>query len=83
MRSGINPIRLMKLKSEWEQFQKRHPKFLPFLQAAARDGFQENTVLEVTLTQPDGKKMTANLKLTAEDLTLLGELKGMSEHSEE
>ncbi|RZT02050.1 SRPBCC family protein [Cuneatibacter caecimuris] len=77
MSRTMNPIKMMKLKNGWEQFKKRHPKFPPFLQAAAANGLQEGSVLEMTITLPDGRSMTANLKVQKEDLELLQELKDL------
>ena len=73
--NGINPLRLLQLKSAWEQFQARHPKFPAFLNAASRNTLEEATIIDVTVTSPDGRQIGTNLKLTAEDLQLLQEIK--------
>ena len=73
--NGINPLRLLQLKSAWEQFQARHPKFPAFLNAESRNTLEEGTIIDVTVTSPDGRQIGTNLKLTAEDLQLLQEIK--------
>ena len=73
----MNPIKMMKLKSEWEEFQKRHPKFYPFLKAASARGLQEGAVLSLDITLPDGQQLSSNLKLTKEDLQMLDTLRSM------
>lgn len=73
--NGINPLRLLQLKSAWEQFQARHPKFPAFLNAASRNTLEEGTIIDVTITSPDGRQIGTNLKLTAEDLQFLQEIK--------
>ena len=73
--NGINPLKLLQLKDAWEQFQTRHPKFPAFLNAAAGTSLEEGTIIDVTITSPNGRQIGTNLKLNAEDLQLLQELK--------
>lgn len=70
----INPMKLMKLKGAWERFSNAHPRFILFLDAAKRNGLKENTVIDFTITTPEGKTLNSNLKLTAEDMELFAEL---------
>ena len=60
-----------------DAFERRHPKFFPFLQAVSQSGISEGSVLEINVTRPDGKVLSSNLRLTAEDLELLAQLKNM------
>ena len=75
--NGINPLKLLQLKGAWEQFQTRHPKFPAFLNAASKTAMEQGTIIDVTITSPDGRQIGTNLKLTAEDLQLFQELKEM------
>lgn len=63
----MNPMTLMKLKSAIDSFEKRHSKFVKFLQAMKQTGFPEGSVLEVSVKMPDGKEYVSNIKITAED----------------
>lgn len=74
----MNPMDLMKIMSAKNRFQANHPKFGAFLKAAFAGGIQEGTILELTVTKPDGEKMTTNLKVQPSDLKLLNELRNMS-----
>ncbi len=75
----INPAMLFRLKSSWERFTATHPKFPLFLQAASKnDVLRENTILEINITTPEGRDISTNLKLTAEDLQLFSDLKEMA-----
>ena len=74
----INPMKLLWLKGAWEQFRLRHPKLSPFLNAVSEKALQEGTVLEITVTAADGRKYSSNLKLSAEDIRLMEELKELS-----
>lgn len=75
----INPAMLFRLKSSWERFTATHPKFPLFLQAVSKnDVLRENTILEINITTPEGRDISTNLKLTAEDLQLFSDLKEMA-----
>lgn len=65
---ALNPMKLLELKNLWAAFTRRHPKFPQFLTAVQQAGIPEGTVIEVTITPPDGKTFTSNLKVTAEDI---------------
>ena len=74
----MNPMDLMKIMSAKNRFDANHPKFGAFVKAAVGGGIQEGTILELTVTKPDGEKMTTNLKVQPSDLELLNELRNMS-----
>lgn len=61
-------MKLLQIKNIWDGFTARHPKFPQFMSAVQQNGITEGTVLEVTVTTPDGKSLTTNLKVTAEDI---------------
>ena len=74
----MNPMALMKLMSAKNKFTANHPKVGAFFKAALGSGLQEGTIVELTVTKPDGEKMTTNLKVKPSDLELLNELRNMS-----
>ncbi len=76
--SQLNPMKLLQLKASWEQFKIRHPRLSPFLGAVSAGALREGTVIEVTVSTADGKKYSSNLKLSAEDIRLMEELKELS-----
>ena len=65
---AINPMKLLEIRNLWSAFTRRHPKFPQFLTAVQQAGIPEGTVIEITITPPDGKTFTSNLKVTAEDI---------------
>lgn len=73
----INPKKALELKQQKDAFEKRHPKFFPFVKAVGGDSLCEGSVVELTVTPPGGKPMTTNLRLTKEDILLLQQLKMM------
>lgn len=74
---AMNPMMLMKLKGMLEGFQQRHPRVQPFLRDAA-GRIQEGTVIEMTVTGPDGHSITSNIRVSAEDMELLRQAKEFS-----
>ena len=71
---GLGIGDFMKIKSAWDKFTRSHPRFPQFLNAVKTAGIPEDTVLGVSVTYPDGRKLETNLKVTAEDLDLFQEL---------
>ncbi len=67
---AFNPANLLKIQEAWRKFSGNHPKFPLFLEALRQKGISEDTVIEVTITGPDGTKLETNLKVMAEDLEL-------------
>ncbi len=76
--AGINPTQLFQLMGAWQKFTANHPKFPKFLKAVAAEGIQEQTIIEVSVTTPEGKTYCSNLKITQDDLDLLEQFKHIS-----
>ncbi len=74
----MNPAALFKIKGAWDTFARNHPKFPMFVQAVSQAGITEGTIIEVSVTSTDGRKMETNVKLTASDLELFEMLKKMN-----
>ncbi|MBC5660087.1 hypothetical protein H8S44_09910 [Anaerosacchariphilus sp. NSJ-68] len=77
----MNPMQLLKMKSAWDRFRAAHPKFPLFLNSVMQDGIREGTILEFTVTEPDGRRYCSNLKISQEDLALFQELKELTQQS--
>lgn len=73
----LNPTMLFKLKGAYEAFVSNHPKFPMFLKAASKDALQEGSIVEITVTTKEGKKMSTNLLVKQSDLELFESLKQM------
>lgn len=66
----MNPLKLLELQNSWNQFKNRHPKFPNFLRAVSKNAISEGTILEIKVTDPDGRTYASNLRLTKEDMEL-------------
>jgi hypothetical protein len=67
----INPNMIFQMKNMWERFESNHPKFPKFLQAVGRECIEEGTVIEISVTRPDGENITSNIRLNKEDMELI------------
>ena len=62
---------LLRVEVEKEPFRANHPKFPAFLDTIQKNAMQDGTIVEITVTTPDGRRYESNLKLKQEDLDLL------------
>ena len=75
---ALNPAMLLKIKGAWEKFVSNHPKFPMFLRAASATGIKEGYIIEVKITDTEGKTICTNVKLTDSDMELIDMIKDMS-----
>jgi hypothetical protein len=68
---------IMKLMNLRNQFVQTHPKFAAFFQNVTAHGIEEGSVIEITVTKPDGTATTANMRVQQSDLEMLHELKNI------
>ena len=73
----MNPMALMQIKGMLDTFQKNHPKVPMFFSAAAQN-IGEGSIVEMTVTSPEGKKICTNMRVTQDDLKLVEQLKNLS-----
>lgn len=73
---NMNPMLLMKMKSMMTKFQNNHPKFPNFLRAAAGQ-IKAGSVLEIKVTSAEGESICGNIRVTAEDMELVEQIKEM------
>ncbi len=71
---AMNPAELFKLRERFNIFNEQHPRVVPFFNAAA-GRIQEGSVIEITVTSPDGESIASNIRVTAEDLETVEILK--------
>ncbi len=72
----MNPIAMMQLKPMFENFRDRHPKFVQFFSYAGKS-ITEGSLVEITVTDPEGKKIVTNIRVDSEDIALFKRLKEM------
>ena len=70
----MTPGKLLKFKSEWDAFQARHPKLIRYFETLAKQDAPAGTILDITVTYPDGSSLHANARMTEEDSVVLRQL---------
>jgi hypothetical protein len=75
----MNMGNVMKLMNLRNQFVQTHPKFAAFFQNVLAQGIEEGSVIEITVTRPDGAATTGNMRVQASDLKMLQELRNLRE----
>lgn len=76
----MNPLALTKSLTKImpmvKTFKGNHPKFFPFVRKALKEA-DEGSVVEVKITTSEGKEYITNLKLSAQDMELVGEARNI------
>ena len=73
----INPMAFLKIKPLFEQFRERHPKFVAFLGVAPQE-LCEDSVMEIKIKRADGCTTKTSLRISAEDLELVDQLRQLT-----
>ena len=71
----MDPRKMLQMKSALAQLNKNHPKLWPFIQSLEQEGLAVDSVIEITVTTPEGKRKTANIKVKESDLELIRRIK--------
>ncbi len=70
----INFSQMMELKSLFDRLARSHPKVPAFLKAVSKEGIREGTVIEIRVTEPEGREYITNLRVNEEDLACMARL---------
>lgn len=77
----FHPNMILQIKNMWDRFQMNHPKFPRFLQVVGAECMQEGTIIEISVTKPDGENITSNLRLNETDMEMIAALRELSRQS--
>ena len=70
----MNPMALIKVKGLIDKFSSKHPKVVLFLKNCGRE-LREDSIVELKITNPEGKEMCTNMRITKEDIELFQQIK--------
>lgn len=73
-----NPTAFFQMLNLWSRFQNNHPKFPKFISAVTRDAIKEDSIIEIKVTTAEGECYESNLKINAEDMDMIRQLREMS-----
>ena len=74
-----NPMEMMKLAGRLKIFEQQHPKMVAFVKDVGMSAFLEGTVVEMKVTDPDGKEYVTNFRVTAEDMETVEIMRNLQE----
>lgn len=72
-----NPAALLQMMNLWNRFEKNHPKFPRFLKAVVQNGIREGSIIEIRVTTARGENFDSNLKVSAEDMEMIEQLRNL------
>lgn len=73
-----NPAAIFQMINLWSRFQRNHPKFPKFLSAVVKNAVKEGSIIEIRVTTAEGESYDSNLKINAEDMEMIEQLKELS-----
>ena len=73
-----NPAAILQMMNLWNRFQNNHPKFPRFLSAVSKSAIREGSIIEIKVTTAEGESFDSNLKINADDMDMIRQLREMS-----
>ena len=73
-----NPAAILQMMNLWNKFKQNHPKFPKFMTAVYQNGIKEGSIIEINVTTADGQSLNSNLKISAEDMELIDQLRNLT-----
>ncbi|MEE0955084.1 MAG: hypothetical protein U0L49_04620 [Eubacterium sp.] len=67
---AVNPMEFLKMKQRLDTFNQEHPRVAPFLEAT-RGMIREGSVIELSITTPEGEQKVMNIKVKPSDIETL------------
>ena len=74
---AMNPMQLVQMAERLRIFQSQHPKVLEFLQAVVKNDLEPGVVMELKVTDNNGKVSVTNIRLTPEDIETIEIIKSI------
>ena len=74
---ALNPKQLLQLGERWKIFNEQHPRVLDFIRDVGRNSIEPGTILELKVTENNGRTAVTNIRLTEDDVETIAILKGL------
>ncbi len=74
----MNPMDIFRLKGFWDSFTAAHPKLVPFAKSVYPAAIGEGTIIDVRVTDPNGRNYHYNLRISAEDMKNLNDARDLA-----
>lgn len=73
-----NPAAILQMMNLWNKFKQNHPKFPKFMTAVYQNGIKEGSIIEINVTTAEGQSLNSNMKISADDMELIEQLKNLT-----
>lgn len=73
-----NPAAILQMMNLWNKFKQNHPKFPKFMTAVYQNAIKEGSIIEINVTTADGQTLNSNLKISADDMELIDQLRNLT-----
>jgi hypothetical protein len=74
---AVNPKQLMQMADRLRIFREQHPRVREFISAVGRSSLQPGVILELKVTETDGRTSVTNMRLTPEDIETIEIIKSL------
>ena len=71
----MNPIEMMQIAKDIENFKQNHPKVANFLAIEVSKGLPEGSILELKISRPGEEDRVSNMRVLPEDRSLANRFK--------
>lgn len=69
---ALNPLALLKIRKMWGEFTEAHPRIIPYFRELSASGYiREGSVIDINVTDTDGRSLRCNMRITENDLELI------------
>ena len=65
---AVNPMQFMQLADRLRIFQSQHPRVIDFLRDVGRNSLEPGVVMELRVTDNNGRTSVTNIRLKQEDM---------------
>ena len=73
----VNPMLIFKMKGLWDRITANHPKMVPFGRTVFPAAIGVGTIVDVKVTDPNGKTYHYNMRILEDDMEAIRELDGI------
>ena len=74
---AVNPMQFMQLADRLRIFQSQHPRVIDFLRDGGRNSLEPGVVMELRVTDNNGRTSVTNIRLTQEDMETIEIIKNL------
>ncbi len=74
---AVNPMQFMQLADRLRIFRSQHPRVIDFIRDVGRNSLEPGVVMELRVTDNNGRTSVTNIRLTQEDMETIEIIKNL------